>query len=617
MNFIIQPYRYALSIAVIAAGFLLMETAPLFWPPIYQNARAAILVMFLGFALLTLAGDTQGRIRSASGLAVGAALLAASALALTDPTIAAGVLLDSFKAWRNAGYSGIESIRGMVSTWDRFTEARKLGVQTSLAIGLPVPLFFILRAISIAAPAPSSRISTQGPWRARWMNRQELRQLSHNDTGLPLGLSGGAMLRYRPNQKTGWRAGHHVAIAGTRAGKGVSVVIPAIIDHDGPVAVLDIKGENFAVTRRYRRSLGRQVVVLNPFGVIEPSKDRFNPLDYIRQAHLVRDIEVIAEGLVRPEGGNGAHFAEMAKSMIAAVIEVVMTRRAEADRNLITVMDLLFSAGFEKTLTEWASAPETFGTRPAAAAATFLAAGENERGAIKTTVKKAFDWARSDEMRTFLGSSTCSLENLFDGRADLFMVVPLDQVDAQAVFLRLLTNIILGMAVRLEGAKKPKKNVLLVLDEFVRLGRMEKLINIANVAAGCGIEALFITQDKGQIESVYGKGDTASILGSCVTTRIFGLGRAEFETANWAANALGDQTVLTRTKQSAAKFGESRKTSTAEQRQKLMTADQILEMKTGKMLLLTGSKPPALIDAIVSHRHPAYRGKLDRNPMVG
>ncbi|WP_025091692.1 type IV secretory system conjugative DNA transfer family protein [Brucella intermedia] len=87
-----------------------------------------------------------------------------------------------------------------------------------------------------------------------------------------------------------------------RAGKGVSVVNPAIIGHDGPVAVLDIKGEDFAVTRRYRLSLGRQVVVLNPFGVIEPSKASFNPLDYIRQAHLVRDIGVIAEGLVRLEG---------------------------------------------------------------------------------------------------------------------------------------------------------------------------------------------------------------------------------------------------------------------------------------------------------------------------
>lgn len=128
---------------------------------------------------------------------------------------------------------------------------------------------------------------------------------------------------------------------------------------------------------------------------------------------------------------------------------------------------------------------------------------------IKTTIKKALDWARSDEMHTFLCASTCSLEKLFEGRADLFMVAPLDQVDAQAVFLRLLTNIILGMAVRLEGAKKLKKNALLVLDEFVRLGRMEKLINIAHVAAGCGIEALFITQDKGQIEGVYG--DTVSV----------------------------------------------------------------------------------------------------------
>ncbi|WP_327206668.1 hypothetical protein [Rhizobium beringeri] len=79
---------------------------------------------------------------------------------------------------------------------------------------------------------------------------------------------------------------------------------------------------------------------------------------------------------------------------------------------------------------------------------------------------------------------------------------------------------------------------------------------------------------------------------------------------------LGDQMVLTRTKQASAKFGESRKTSTAEQRQKLMTADQILELKTGKMLLLAGSKPPVFVEAIVSHRHPTYRGKLDRNPMV-
>ena len=168
--------------------------------------------------------------------------------------------------------------------------------------------------------------------------------LRHNAEGLPLGFHKGALLRYQPKPSKGWRGGHHATIAGTRAGKGVSVVIPAIIDHDGPVVALDIKGENFAVTRRHRLSLGRDVIVLNPFGVIEPSKDRFNPLDYIRTESLVRDIDVIAEGLVRNETGNGSHFAEMAKTVVAAAIEVVMTQYPKDKQDLTTVMNILFAA---------------------------------------------------------------------------------------------------------------------------------------------------------------------------------------------------------------------------------------------------------------------------------
>ena len=88
------------------------------------------------------------------------------------------------------------------------------------------------------------------------MNRSELRQLRHNDTGLPLGLSGGAMLRYRPNPKTGWRAGHHVAIAGTRAGKGVSVVIPATI-YVFAVPVLGMYVSSGLLIAAFMKWLGR------------------------------------------------------------------------------------------------------------------------------------------------------------------------------------------------------------------------------------------------------------------------------------------------------------------------------------------------------------------------
>ncbi len=616
MNRMIPTYRAVLSLSALVLSLIIALFVPVVWPYIDYNSQIALALMGVALALKLLTGDFQGRSRSASGLAIGAALLTASALALVAPAtlaLSAGLV---FQDWMREGFSFFASLGAAGRAFTGLSESQRLALMTSLAVGLPVPVIGLVIILEKVLPKPNNRVQKKGPWRAQWMSQQEINQLRHNETGLPLGLHKGAILRYRPNAKQGWRQGHHAAIAGTRAGKGVSVVIPAIIDHDGPVAVLDIKGENFAITRRYRQSLGRRVIVLNPFGVHEASTDCFNPLDYIRPDHLVRDIDVIAEGLVRPEHGNGSHFAEMAKSMIAGILEAIVENGEADERNLPYVIDMVFSADFEKSLSRWAEHPELVGKRPAAAAATFLAAGENERGAIRTTILRAFEWARSDEMRTFLSGSNCSLDDVFHGEADLFLVVPLDQIDAQAVFLRLMTNIILGTAVRLEGSDRPQKNVLLVLDEFVRLGRMEKLVNIANVAAGCGIEALFITQDKGQIESVYGRGDTASILGSCVTTRIFGLGRAEYETASWAANALGDQTVLTRSRQPAVKLGQNPRITTSESRQKLMTADQILELKAGKMLLLTGSKAPVVIDAVVSHASPIYQEKLGLNPMA-
>jgi type IV secretion system protein VirD4 len=300
--------------------------------------------------------------------------------------------------------------------------------------------------------------------------------------------------------------------------------------------------------------------------------------------------------------------------MIAAAIEVVVTQRPGPERNLNAVMDLLLSAGLTERLQAWTASPDRFGSRPAQAAAALLAAGENERGAVMTTVKKAFEWARSDEMRAFLARSTASLDDLLDDKIDVFIVVPLDQLGAQAVFMRLLVNLVLGTVVRQDGRRLAARRILMVLDEFVRLGRMEKLLDIANVAAGAGIEALFVTQDKGQIEAVYGKSDTDSLLGSCVTVRIFGLGRLESNTAEWAASVLGDQTIMTRSVQAPTRLGESRRVSTSEQRQKLMTADQILGMPADEMLCLIGSKPPLQLNALVSYTHPNYRAKLDENP---
>ena len=483
------------------------------------------------------------------------------------------------------------------------------------ALGLVAALALPLAAL-VTPRIGKARAARSGPWRAGWMAPADVARLARNRTGLPLARHKGRLLRYAKTPAKGakeWRGGHHLVVSGTRGGKGVSVVIPAILEHRGPVVALDIKGENFAVTRRHRQSLGRHVAVLNPFGLVEPPTDQFNPLDYIRPEELARDVGLLADGLVRPEHGDGAHFTDMARNLIAAAIEVVVTQEEPHRRNLVTVVDLLLSESFDDTLQAWSENADLVGHRPAQTAATILRAGDKERGGIQTSAAKAFNWMESEAMRHFLARSTFRLDDLLDDKLDLFIAVPLDQIERQAVFMRLFTNLVLGTVVRQDGRRKVKAPILLVLDEFVRMGRMEQILNIANVAAGQGIEALFVTQDTGQVETAYGRNDARSIFGSCITKRIFNLN--DIDTADWAARHLGDHTVYSQQRKEPTRPFERQDLSYAEQRTRLMTAEQIMEMDADELLLLVGNRPPLKAKQNRYYEQRAYRGLADENPL--
>lgn len=72
----------------------------------------------------------------------------------------------------------------------------------------------------------------------------------------------GLLLGWTPPEKGGgfrkdvWddgAEGHLMTIAPTGAGKGVSASIPACLTWQGPLIVIDPKGEHYAVTARRRR----------------------------------------------------------------------------------------------------------------------------------------------------------------------------------------------------------------------------------------------------------------------------------------------------------------------------------------------------------------------------
>jgi len=528
---------------------------------------------------------------------------------------------------------------GMVFSWAQLRIANHYELYVVWLASATLPALCLCYFFHLLCLVPGRRLFLDrsyrvkdGPWVAGFLETRKEKELLKNEKGLPLGVpshengSRGKIMRYLPDSNKSWLAGHHVVISGSQGGKGVSCVLPAILDHEGPVAVLDIKGELFAMTQRERQRKGRKVVVLNPFNVVKENQWCWNPLDYIRPEEFERDSRIIIEGLLEPETPYNQHFYKIAADILQVTLEVILHTWPKQDFNLNTLYDVVCGPGFMSRLNTWKKHKDFLDGRPAKMAATLLSAGDEERGSFFTTIKRNLSWIGYGKNKAFLQPmsdpknelNSFSFDELLDNKIDLFCVIPLDMIETMSGFLRLFTNIVLGTVIRQSGYKNPKEKILLMLDEFPRLGAMRQLINIVTVAAGAGIEAFMVAQDKSSIESVWGK-ETDVIFGSSATVRVFNLGRTDGSTASWASSLMGDKTIVTRTN-AAREYGDFLKgagsESVSQVKEKLMTASEIQELGDTKMLCFLRGKKPLLLERIISHKHPEYKDRLDPNPTL-
>jgi len=61
---------------------------------------------------------------------------------------------------------------------------------------------------------------------------------------------------------------HRTLVAGSRSGKGRSVIVPELLTYAGSMIVIDPKGENAGITANYRADeLGQKVFIIDPFQV--------------------------------------------------------------------------------------------------------------------------------------------------------------------------------------------------------------------------------------------------------------------------------------------------------------------------------------------------------------
>ncbi len=451
---------------------------------------------------------------------------------------------------------------------------------------------FISIAVAIAMSVYRAReareVTTYGS--ARWATEKEVRAAGLlGPDGVVLGCHAGCYLRHDGPE-------HVLCFAPTRSGKGVGLVIPTLLTWPGSVIVHDIKGENFGLTAGWRARFGR---VLR-FDPTDAGSDAYNPLLEVRRGPWeVRDVQNIADILVDPEGAleKRNHWEKTSHALLVGAILHVLY--AEEDKTLAGVAAFLSDPrGPIETTLQAMMATRHLGDAPhpvvASAARELLNKSENERSGVLSTAMSFLGLYRDPVVAAVTSRCDWRISDLVEaGRpVSLYLVVPPSDISRTKPLVRLILNQVGRRLTEELESKRRRHRLLLMLDEFPALGRLDFFESALAFMAGYGIRAFLIAQSLNQIEKAYGQNN--AILDNCHVRVSFATN--DERTAKRVSDALGTATEIRDAKNYAghrlSPWLGHLMVSRQETARPLLTPGEVMQLpSTDALIMLSGVHP--------------------------
>jgi len=388
----------------------------------------------------------------------------------------------------------------------------------------------------------AKRVTTYGS--ARWAEREEIAKAGlTKSAGVFLGRLGCRDISYLRHEGPE----HVMAFAPTRSGKGVGLVVPTLLSWPGSAVIHDIKGENWALTAGWR-SRSSHCLLFNP---TDARSAAYNPLLEVRRgAHEVRDVQNIADILVDPEGAleRRNHWEKTSHALLVGAILHVLY--AGTDKTLRGVANFLSDPAcpFEVTLHRMMTTPhlgEEVHPVVASAAREVLNKSDNERSGVLSTAMSFLGLYRDPTVADVTSRCDWRITDLISAShpVSLYLVVPPSDISRTKPLIRLILNQVgRRLTESLDGSDgiARRHKLLLMLDEFPALGRLDFFESALAFMAGYGLRAFLIAQSLNQIDKAYGLNH--SILDNCHVRIAFATN--DERTAKRISEALGTATEL-------------------------------------------------------------------------
>ena len=432
--------------------------------------------------------------------------------------------------------------------------------------------------------------------RERWMTpRQAKRAGLRADRGVVVGQFG----RGRRRTLLTFDGPEHQLVTGaSRSGKGVGHVIPTLLTWHRSALVYDVKGELWQATSGWRSRFSHCV----RFNPVDPQSARYNPLLEVRRgACETRDAQNVAEMLV--DDGSGRPRSEPWDSetaqLLTATILHVLYAEPEGHKHLGRVRDLILD--LDKSLDTMlatlhlvdADGVATCHPEVRAVARHMKTQAPKFRDSVRGTASARLVLWADPIVREVTSQSDFASGDLMCLASPMSLYVQPPAADAARV--RPLTRLMLNQLTRAllehldaDAAGRPKRHrLLLLLDEFPTLRKMEFVSEGLRQMAGYGVKTMIVAQSFQDIEEHYGAKQT--IVDNCHVLCCFAA--ADTGTAQRISQMSGTATELRRSYARRGPFGGARGVTYSENARPLLLPGDVRELDYDTQLVFVTGHP--------------------------
>ncbi|WLR95378.1 type IV secretory system conjugative DNA transfer family protein [Shinella zoogloeoides] len=333
-----------------------------------------------------------------------------------------------------------------------------------------------------------------------------------------------------------------------RSGKGAALIIPNCLLWPDSIVVLDMRGETYEATAGYRSKFSR-VLRFSPADE-KGETECYNPLDFVAIDSDQRDIDInaIASALLPTPKGD-TYWVSDARALLAGVISWVLENPdiPDDDKNLRTV--LLITEGADRPLRSWLEEATDPALRPRwvssftyTTLARFAVMASKQFDGVYGSLAAAVRPFKNNRILRATARSTFDIRTMRRENMTLYLDFRIQQIGSIGPIFNVLMVQFMDYMSR-TMMRQGDRRVLVLLDEFQNLGKLENALTAASVLGGYGVPCWFFVQSLRAVDNVYTREGRQTLVNSA-RVQIF-LGAQDPEDQRYVSQLLGERKDVT------------------------------------------------------------------------